>query len=87
MDEHFDELAHLLQFRDKEADRRQKAEARKNGKLFLSQDDQEMEDWDKEMKVLSIHLLLEEYIHACLKVYTINQFFLVAHRDIYLSER
>jgi hypothetical protein len=51
LDEQFDELAHLLQFRDKEADRRQKAEARKHGNLIHSEEDLEMDEWDKEMKV------------------------------------
>ena len=49
MDESFAELAQLLQFRDKEQERVKKAEAKKKG--TLSQDDMEMDAWDKEMKV------------------------------------
>ncbi len=49
MDESFAELSTLLQFRDKEAERRAKVERRKEG--TLSVEEREMEDWDKEMKV------------------------------------
>lgn len=49
MDESFAELAGLLQFRDKEEERVKRAEARKKG--TLSEDDKEMDAWDKEMKV------------------------------------
>lgn len=48
MDAQFKELASLLQFRDKDRDRKEKAEARRAG--TLSTEDKEMEDWDKEMK-------------------------------------
>jgi nucleolar protein 14 len=48
MDESFAELAQLLQFRDKEQERIQRATHRKNG--TLSTDDVEMDDWDREMK-------------------------------------
>jgi len=48
MDEQFRELASLLQFRDKEKDRREHIEAKKTG--TLSVDDKEMDDWEKEMK-------------------------------------
>lgn len=49
MDESFSELATLLQFRDKEEERRQKFDRKRDGKL--SQDEKEMDAWDKEMKV------------------------------------
>jgi hypothetical protein len=49
MDAQFKELASLLQFRDKDQDRKEKAEAKRAG--TLSTEDKEMEDWDKEMKV------------------------------------
>jgi nucleolar protein 14 len=48
MDESFKELAALLSFRDKEKDIRQHIKAKRAGKL--STEDQEMADWDKEMK-------------------------------------
>ncbi len=48
MDESFADLAQLLNFRDKEQERVQRSNDRKNGKL--SNDDMEMDDWDKEMK-------------------------------------
>ena len=50
MDESFAELSQLLNFRDKEQERVQKREARKKGEL--SQEEMEMDDWDKEMKVM-----------------------------------
>ena len=56
MDESFSELATLLQFRDKEQERIKKVDARKKG--TLSQDDKEMDDWDKEMKVCTYHTIL-----------------------------
>lgn len=49
MDESFGELAQLLQFRDKEDERKKQFEAKKKG--TLSQEDREMDAWDKEMKV------------------------------------
>jgi hypothetical protein len=49
MDESFAELSRLLNFRDKEQERIQKREARMKGEL--SQEEKEMDDWDKEMKV------------------------------------
>ena len=49
MDEGFSELAGLLQFRDKEEERRIRTEKRKAGKL--ERDEAEMDDWDREMKV------------------------------------
>ncbi|KAL3796535.1 hypothetical protein ACHAW5_004437 [Stephanodiscus triporus] len=48
MDESFAELSRLLNFRDKEQERVQKREARMRGEL--SQEEKEMDDWDKEMK-------------------------------------
>ncbi|KAL7536701.1 hypothetical protein ACHAXR_007349 [Thalassiosira sp. AJA248-18] len=48
MDESFGELAQLLQFRDKEDERKKQFEAKKKG--TLSQEDREMDAWDKEMK-------------------------------------
>ena len=50
MDESFAELSRLLNFRDKEQERVQKREARIKGEL--SQEEKEMDDWDKEMKVM-----------------------------------
>ena len=72
LDEHFDELAHLLQFRDKEADRRQKAEARKHGNLIHSEEDLEMDEWDKEMKVCKMFLVLYSRYHE--KIHGYNHF-------------
>ena len=51
MDEQFKELASLLQFRDKVKDRKERVEAKKAG--TQSQEDKEMDEWDKEMKVRS----------------------------------
>lgn len=48
MDSEFKELATLLNFRDKEKDRREQKEAGKAG--TLSTEDKEMDEWDKEMK-------------------------------------
>lgn len=48
MDAQFKELASLLNFRDKEKDRRDHAAAVKAG--TLSAEDKEMDDWEKEMK-------------------------------------
>ena len=48
LDESFKELAGLLQFRDKEKEKQAKLEAKRAG--TLSQEDQEMDAWDKEMK-------------------------------------
>lgn len=52
MDESFAELSRLLNFRDKEQERVQKREARMRGEL--SQEEKEMDDWDKEMKVMNV---------------------------------
>jgi hypothetical protein len=49
MDESFAALSRLLNFRDKEQERVQKREARMKGEL--SQEEKEMDEWDKEMKV------------------------------------
>ena len=49
MDTSFNELASLLQFRDKEKERKDKFDRKKMGKL--SADEMEMDAWDKEMKV------------------------------------
>jgi nucleolar protein 14 len=49
MDDSFKEIASMLQFRDKEKEYKQREEARKSGNL--TQEDEEMADWDKEMKV------------------------------------
>ena len=49
MDTSFNELAGLLQFRDKEQERRDKFDRKKKGKLSV--DEMEMDAWDKEMKV------------------------------------
>lgn len=48
LDENFKELAALLNFRDKEAVRKEYFKAKKEG--TLSAEDKEMDDWDKEMK-------------------------------------
>uniref|UniRef100_A0A7S1VXK9 Nucleolar protein 14 n=1 Tax=Ditylum brightwellii TaxID=49249 RepID=A0A7S1VXK9_9STRA len=48
MDESFKELASILQFRDKEKEHQKHAQAKKAG--MLSKEDEEMEDWDREMK-------------------------------------
>jgi nucleolar protein 14 len=48
MDESFVELSKLLSFRDKEAERIHKREARAKGVLSL--EEKEMDDWEKEMK-------------------------------------
>ena len=52
MDTSFNELAGLLQFRDKEQERRDKFDRKKKGKLSV--DEMEMDAWDKEMKVCII---------------------------------
>ena len=49
LDDNFKELAAMLNFRDKQKDRKEFFEARKAG--TLSQVDKEMDEWDKEMKV------------------------------------
>ncbi len=49
MDESFAELAQLLQFRDKEQERKEKHQAKKEGNLSV--EDKEMDAWDREMKV------------------------------------
>ena len=48
LDESFKELAGLLQFRDKDQEKKAKMEAKKAG--TLSKMDQEMDAWDREMK-------------------------------------
>ena len=48
LDDNFKELAAMLNFRDKGQERRGYFEARKAG--TLSQEDKEMDEWDKEMK-------------------------------------
>ena len=48
LDESFKELAGLLQFRDKEKEKKAKLEAKRAG--IQSQEEMEMEAWDKEMK-------------------------------------
>ena len=49
LDDQFKELAAMLNFRDKDTERREYFQARKAG--TLPQEDKEMDDWDKEMKV------------------------------------
>ena len=49
LDKDFAEFASLLNFRDKEKDRKDLAISKQKG--TLSKDDKEMEEWDKEMKV------------------------------------
>ena len=51
MDESFKEIASMLQFRDKQQERKQREEARRTG--TLTEDDKDMAEWDKEMKVWS----------------------------------
>ena len=48
MDESFKELSQLLDYRDKEKERAARLEAKRKGQL--SKDEQEMAEWDKEMK-------------------------------------
>jgi nucleolar protein 14 len=48
LDQSFATLAGLLQFRDKEAELRQRAQARRDG--AVPADDAEYDDWDREMK-------------------------------------
>jgi len=48
LDDNFKELAAMLTFRDKEQDRKEQRQAKRTG--TLSQEDKEMDDWDKEMK-------------------------------------
>jgi nucleolar protein 14 len=48
MDQSFQDLSGLLQFRDKEQEIRQRAQARREG--AVPADDQEYDDWDREMK-------------------------------------
>jgi len=48
LDESFKELAGLLQFRDKEKEKKSKLDAKRAG--TLSQEDKDMDAWDKEMK-------------------------------------
>ena len=60
MDEGFSELAGLLQFRDKEEERRVRTEKRKAGKL--DEADAEMDEWDREMKVRTSRRRLGNWI-------------------------
>lgn len=55
MDESFGELAKLLQFRDKEQERVERAQKKRKGEL--SAEDVEMDAWDKEMKVCTSHVV------------------------------
>lgn len=48
MDESFSEIAKMLQFRDKAKERKEREDKKASGNL--SDDEQEMADWDKEMK-------------------------------------
>jgi nucleolar protein 14 len=48
MDESFKDLAQLLQFRDKKQERKEREALKAQG--LLPQEDQDMQDWDKEMK-------------------------------------
>ncbi|KAL7566969.1 hypothetical protein ACA910_019899 [Epithemia clementina (nom. ined.)] len=59
MDDAFDDLAGLLKFRDKEKEIRELIKAQQQGNL--PKDDQEMVDWDKEMKQ---YLFLERKVAA-----------------------
>ncbi len=56
LDDNFKALAEMLNFRDKEKDRKEFFESRKAG--TLSQDDKEMDEWDKEMKVSWAHFTI-----------------------------
>jgi hypothetical protein len=71
MDESFAELSRLLNFRDKEQERIQKREARMKGEL--SQEEQDMDDWDKEMKVGAtvrlLALIYLEHVHLVVVVF------------------
>jgi nucleolar protein 14 len=58
MDKSFGELASMLQFRNKEQEIRDAVEAKRN-KAPISSEDQEYDDWDREMK---------QYIHVDKKV-------------------
>lgn len=48
MDESFKDLAQLLQFRDKKQERKERESLKAQG--LLPKEDQDMQDWDKEMK-------------------------------------
>jgi Nop14-like family. len=48
LDDNFKELARLLNFRDKEQDRKARLEAKQTG--TYTQEEQEMDEWEKEMK-------------------------------------
>jgi nucleolar protein 14 len=54
LDQGFDELAQLLQFRDKESDRKANLEKKRTGQGMQGDEkntmDQEMQEWDREMK-------------------------------------
>ncbi|KAI2491831.1 Nop14-like family [Fragilaria crotonensis] len=54
LDQGFDELAQLLQFRDKESDRKANLEKKRTGQVMQGDEkntmDQEMQEWDREMK-------------------------------------
>lgn len=49
MDDQFKELASMLNFRDKSKERKENFEARRKG--TLTEEDKDMDDWNKEMKV------------------------------------
>lgn len=49
LDESFKELASLLQFRDKDREYKETRERKQQG--LLTEDEKEMDAWDKEMKV------------------------------------
>lgn len=53
MDDSFKELAQLLHFRDKKQERTERESLKARG--LLPQEDQEMADWDKEMKEFLFH--------------------------------
>ena len=59
LDDNFKALAAMLNFRDKEKDRKEFFEAKKAG--TLSTEDKEMDDWDKEMKVRAFLLQISFY--------------------------
>ena len=60
MDDHFHELKGLLQFRDKEKERKERYEAKLAGKI--SNEEKEMDDWNREVKVCYGHILLTNSI-------------------------
>ncbi len=56
MDDHFHELKGLLQFRDKEKERKEKFEAKLAG--TISNEEKEMDDWNREVKVCCGHIVI-----------------------------